>query len=55
METVTLNTLLQMMDMKTFSKLKNRGKLTIIKPAPYNEILLSSIPDRYRHRLTDVH
>lgn len=55
METVTLNALLQVMDMETFHKLKNRGKLTIIKPAPYTEILLSSIPDSYRHRLTDVH
>ena len=54
METVTLNALLQVMDMETFSKLKNRGKLTIIKPAPYTEILFSSIPEHYRRKLIDV-
>lgn len=54
METVTLNTLLQVMDMETFNRLRNRGKLTITKPAPYTEILLSSIPNRHRRKLTDV-
>lgn len=54
METVTLNTLLQVMDMKTFHKLKNRGKLVITKPAPCTEILLSSIPSCYLRKLTDV-
>lgn len=54
METVTLNTLLRVMDMKMFHKLKLRGKLVITKPAPYTEILLSSIPNHHRRKLTDV-
>lgn len=54
METVTLNALLQVMDKKTFSKLKLRGRLVITKPAPYTEILLSSIPCRYRRQLAEV-
>lgn len=54
METVTLNALLRVMDEKTFHKLKLRGKLVITKPAPYTEILFSSIPCRYRHKLTEV-
>lgn len=54
METVTLNALLRVMDKKTFRELKIRGKLIIIKPAPYTEILFSSIPYRYRHKLTEV-
>lgn len=54
METVTLNALLQVMDRKTFRELKIRGKLVITKPAPYTEILLSSIPCRYRHKLTEA-
>ena len=54
METVTLNALLRVMDKKTFRELKIRGKLVITKPAPYTEILFSSIPCRYRHKLTEV-
>ena len=55
MDTITLNTLLRVMDMQTFRELKNRGKLVITKPAPYTEIQLSSIPNRHLHKLTDVH
>ena len=54
METVTLNALSQVMDKETFHELKIRGKLVITKPAPYTEILLSSIPCRHRHQLTEV-
>lgn len=54
METVTLSTLLRVMDMRTFRELKNRGKLVITRPAPYTEILLSSIPNRHRHKLIGV-
>ena len=54
METITLNALLRVMDEKTFHELKHRGKLVITKPAPYTEILFSSIPCRYRHKLTEV-
>lgn len=55
METVTLDTLLQVMDQRTYRELKNRGKLVFTKPAPYMEIRLSSIPSRYLHKLTVVH
>jgi len=54
METVTLNALLRVMNEKTFRGVKLRGKLVITKPAPYTEILFSSIPCRYRHKLTEV-
>lgn len=54
MKTVTLNALLEVMDMKKFHELKNRGRLFITRPAPYMEVLLSSIPIRYRHKLTGV-
>lgn len=54
METVTVNTLLRVMDMETFRRLKYRGKLIITKPAPYTEVRVSSIPNRYRCKLTGV-
>lgn len=54
MKTVTVNIILGVMDRKTFQELKLRGKLVVTRPAPYTEVLLSSIPDCYRHKLTGV-
>lgn len=54
METVSLSTLLEVMDMERLIELKQRGKLVITKRAPHAEVLFSSIPSRYRHKLIVV-
>lgn len=52
MKTVSPETLLRVMDREKYEELRKRGKLAITKRAPDTEILLSSIPIRYRHKLT---
>lgn len=52
---VTQETLLKVMDEKTFRKLKMRGVLIITRPAPCMTVKLDSVPNRYRRKLNASH
>lgn len=48
METVSLNKLLKIMDSKTYRLLKLRGVIKMARTAPDAQVLLSSLPAKYR-------
>lgn len=52
---VARETLLKVMDEKTFRKLKMRGVLIITRPAPCMTVKLDSVPNRYRRKLNALH
>ena len=52
---VAKETLLKVMDEKTFIKLKMRGVLRIACSAPCMTVKLDSVPNRYRRKLNALH
>lgn len=55
MKTISLEALLRVMDREKYEELRKRGRLVVTRHAPDTEILLSSIPIQYRHKLTAAH
>lgn len=55
MKTIPLTELLKTMSTATYRTLKARGKILLAQSAPHAEVILASVPLRYRQALASAH
>lgn len=51
MKTIALSELLKVMSIETFRMLKARGRVVVVRTAPYTEIDAATLPNRFQAAL----
>lgn len=54
MRTIALSELLKVMSIETFRKLKVRGRVIVVRTAPYTEIDARTLPNRFQEALSHL-
>ncbi len=54
MKKIALSELLKVMSIETFRKLKARGRVVVVRTAPYTEIDAGTLPNRFQEALSHL-